>query len=171
MTTSQHQRGLKVIDLNVKTRQHQTRQKTKEKPFDPHLKQMLWKYENPRFDVARPLCEFVGKAEVDAGGVMREFFHLLMERLKNQGVSINLFEGQVRHLVPIHSYNVLSGGLFVQAGKMILHSIINDCHGVPGLSPAVVSYLMSGKRDAAVAHVCVEDIPDPILAENLTMVC
>ena len=114
---------------------------------------MLWKYKNPGFDVTRPLCvEFVG----EAGGVMREFFHLLMERLKMQGVSINLFEGQVGHLVPINNYDVLSGSSFVQAGKMILHSILNDCHdGVPGLSPAVVSYLISGRRDAAVAHVCV----------------
>ena len=54
---------------------------------------------------------------------------------------------------------------------MILHSILNDSHGVPGLSPAVVSYLIRGRRDAAVAHVCVEDIPDPVLAENLTKVC
>lgn len=68
------------------------------------------------------------------------------------------------HLVPINNYDVLSGGLFV-------HAILNDCHGVPGLSPAVVSYLISGRRDAAVAHVCVEDIPDPVLAENLTKVC
>lgn len=136
------------------------------------LKQMLRKYKNPGFDVTRPLCvEFVGEAGVDAGGVTREFFHLLMERLKKQGVSTNLFEGQLGHLVPINNYDVLSGGLFVQAGKMILHSILNDCHGVPGLSPAVVSYLISGKRDAAVAHVCVEDIPDPVLAENLTEVC
>ena len=136
------------------------------------LKQMLRKYKNPGFDVTRPLCvEFVGEAGVDAGGVTREFFHLLMERLKKQGVSINLFEGQVGHLVPINNYDVLSGGLFVQAGKMILHAILNDCHGVPGLSPAVVSYLISGRRDAAVAHVCVEDIPDPVLAEDLTKVC
>lgn len=42
------------------------------------------------------------------------------------------------HLVPINNYDVLSGGLFVQAGKMILHAILNYCHGVPGLSAAVV---------------------------------
>ena len=51
------------------------------------LKQMLRKYKNPGFDVTRPLCvEFVGEAGVHAGGVTREFFHLLMERLKKQGV-------------------------------------------------------------------------------------
>lgn len=51
------------------------------------LKQMLRKYKNPGFDVTPPLCvEFVGEAGVDVGGVKREFFHLLMERLKKQGV-------------------------------------------------------------------------------------
>ena len=79
---------------------------------------MLQKYKNPRLGVTQPLCvEFVGEAGVDAGGVTREFFHLLMERLKNQGVSINLFEGQVGHLVPINNYNVLPGSLFLQAGQ------------------------------------------------------
>ncbi len=136
------------------------------------LKQMLRKYKNPEFDVTRPLSvEFVGEQGVDAGGVTREFFHLLMERLKSQGGSINVFEGQAGHLVPIHNYDVLSGGLFEQAGKMILHAILNDCNGVPGLSPAVVSYLNSGKRDAAIANITIHDIPDPVLKEKLAKVC
>lgn len=59
------------------------------------LKQMLRKYKNPGFDITRPLCvEFVDELGVDAGGVTREFFHLLMERLKSQVGSLNLFEGQ-----------------------------------------------------------------------------
>lgn len=86
------------------------------------------------------------------------------------GGGINLFEGQVGHLVPIHNYDVLSGGLFVLAGKMILHSILNDCNGVPGMSPAVISYLMTGRRDSAVEHVTLEDMPDPDLKEKLNKV-
>ena len=85
------------------------------------------------------------------------------------GGAINLFEGQLGHLVPIHNYDVLSGGLFVLAGKMILHSILNDCNGVPGMSPAIISYLMTGRRDSAVEHVTLEDIPDPDL--KLQEVC
>jgi len=87
------------------------------------------------------------------------------------GGAINLFEGQLGHLVPIHNYDVLSGGLFVLAGKMILHSILNDCNGVPGMSPAIISYLMTGRRDSAVEHVTLEDIPDPDLKEKLQKVC
>ena len=94
-----------------------------------------------------------------------------MERLKTQVGSLNLFEGQVGHLVPIHDYDVLSGGLFVLTGKMVLHSFLNDCNGVSGLSPAVGSFLASGKRDAAVAHITLDDIPDSCVKEKLTQVC
>jgi len=80
----------------------------------------------------------VDELGVDSGGFTREFFHLLMERLKSQVGSLNLFEGQVGHLIPIHDYDVLSGGLFVLAGKMILHSILNDCNGVSGLIPQLL---------------------------------
>ncbi|XP_044179386.1 uncharacterized protein LOC122960892 [Acropora millepora] len=111
------------------------------------LKQMLRKYKNPGFDITKHLSiEFKDEMGLDAGGVTREYFHLLMERLKQgPGGAINLFEGQLGHLVPIHNYDVLSGGLFVLAGKMILHSILNDCNGVPGMSPAIISYLMTGR--------------------------
>ena len=83
------------------------------------------------------------------------------------GGAINPFERQLGHLVPIHKNDVLSGSLFVLVGKMILHSILNDCNGVPDMSPAIISCLMTGRRDSAVEHVTLEDIPDPDLKENL----
>ena len=137
------------------------------------LKQMLRKYKNPSFDITKRLCvEFVDEVGIDAGGVSREFFHLLMERLKQgPGGAINVFEGLAGHLVPIHNYDVLSGGLLILAGKMILHAILNDCNGVPGISRAVVSYISTGSRDSAVEYITLEDIPDPDLKEKLTQVC
>ena len=137
------------------------------------LKQMLRKYKNPSFDITKRLCiEFVDELGIDAGGVSREYFHLLMERLKQgPGGAINVFEGLPGHLVPIHNYDVLSGGLFILVGKMILHAILNDCSGVPGISPAVVSYISTGSRDSAVEYITMEDIPDPDLKEKLTQVC
>ena len=47
------------------------------------LKQMLRKYKNPGFDIIKHLCiAFKDEMGVDAGGVTREYFYLLMERLK-----------------------------------------------------------------------------------------
>lgn len=44
------------------------------------LRQMLRKYKNPGFDITKHLCvEFKDELGVDAGGVSREFFHLLMK--------------------------------------------------------------------------------------------
>lgn len=115
--------------------------------------------------------EFVAEIGIDAGGVSREYFHLLMERLKQgPGGAIKVFEGQPGHLVPIHNY-VLSGGLFILAGKMILHAILNDCSGVLGISPTVVSYVSTGSRNSAVEYITLEDIPDPDLREKLIQVC
>lgn len=134
---------------------------------------MLREYKNPSFDITKRLCvEFVDELGIDAGGVSREYFHLLMERLKQgPGGAINVFEGLPGHLLPIHNYDVLSGGLFILAGKMILQAILNDCSGVPGISPAVVSYISTGSRDSAVEYITLEDIPDPDLKEKLTQVC
>jgi hypothetical protein len=59
------------------------------------LPQMLRKYKNPQFDLRKPLnIEFVNELGVDGGGLTREFFCILMNRLilpvEN---GMNLFEG------------------------------------------------------------------------------
>ena len=46
--------------------------------------------------------------------------------------------------------------------------IVMVCLGFPQL---FVSYQTTGKRDAAVAHITLDDIPDPCLKEKLTYVC
>ena len=72
------------------------------------LMQMLRRYKHPSFDITRLLCvEVKDELGFDAGGVKRELFHLLMERLKSQiGGALNLFEGEVGHLVCIHGYHI-----------------------------------------------------------------
>ena len=135
------------------------------------LEQVLRKYKNPAFDLRKPLnvC-FVGKPGLDAGGVTREFFHLLMKRMQGPGASFNLFEGRIGHLLPTYNYDMFSGGLFILAGKMVLHAILNNCSGMQGLSRAAIAYLSSGSRDAAVQHITLADIPDPVIQENLDKV-
>ncbi len=135
------------------------------------LQQVLRKYKNPAFDITKPLSvTFVNEPGLDGGGVTREFFYLLMGRLQQPCGSIYLFEGRKGNLVPVHNYDILSGGLFILAGKMILHSILNNCLGLPGLSPAVVAYLVSGNRDSAVEKLVLEDLPDPDLQDKLNQV-
>jgi hypothetical protein len=135
------------------------------------LPQVLRKYKNPAFDLTKPLnvC-FADEPGLDAGGVTREYFYLLMRRLQRPAVSLNLFEGLNGHLLPIHNYDILSGGIFVIVGKMMLHSILNNCTGLPGLSPAVAAYLLTGSRDAAVEDITLADVPDPVIQDMLNKV-
>ena len=84
---------------------------------------------------------------------------------KPEGLLI-LFEGLDGHLVPLHNYDVLSSGLLVLVAKIILHAVLN-CTGMPGLSPAVVAYLLTGNCDSCVEHVTLADIPDAVLQDKL----
>lgn len=64
------------------------------------LKQMLRKYKNPAFDITKHLCiEFKDEIGVDAGGLTREYFYLLMERLK-QGPGIHISMTNVDMIKP-----------------------------------------------------------------------
>ena len=54
---------------------------------------------------------------------------------------------------------------------MILHAILNKCAGLPGLSPEIVAYLVSGSRDEAVDKLTPEDFPDPVYQDKLHQVC
>ncbi|XP_028411996.1 uncharacterized protein LOC114534729 [Dendronephthya gigantea] len=132
------------------------------------LTQMIRKYKNPAFDIRKPLnVEFQDQFGVDSGGPTRELFSLLMKRLaKYHSDGLNLFEGLQGHLLPRHDYDLLSGGVFFLLGKMILHSVLNGCCGVAGLSPAVIAYLCTGRRDAAVQYLTLEDFPDPVVKNN-----
>lgn len=138
------------------------------------LPQMIRKYKNPSFDVTKPLnVQFVGADEIgiDAGGITKEYFHFLVESLKQQSPDgITLLEGTVGHLLPKHDYELLSSGMFVIMGKMILHAVLNNCQGISGMSPAIVKYIVTGKRDSSVEDISLEDIPDPCLKEQLKQV-
>ena len=52
----------------------------------------------------------------------------------------------------------------------MLHSTVNNYTGLPGLSPAVVAYLVTGSGDAAVEHITLPDVPDPVIQEQLNKV-
>lgn len=86
-----------------------------------------------------------------------------MKQTSSDGIT--LLEGTLGHLIPKHDYELLSSGLFVTMGKKILHAVLNDCQGVPGISPAIVKYIATGKRDSALEDISLEDIPDFCMRE------
>ena len=137
------------------------------------ITQVLRKYKNPRFNLQSPLniqFQSSGTLElgVDAGGPTRAFFyHLMQELVRGKFNGIKLFEGEAGHLVPSCNYDLVSSCFFVLVGKMVVHSFINECKGLEGISPAVISYIISGSRDTALEHLVLQDIPDPCLRQIL----
>ena len=105
------------------------------------------------------------------GGPTRDFFNMLMNEIVSSCFhGIKLFEGEMGHLVPAVSYDLVSGHFFELIGKMVLDAIINKCKGLKGMSPGIIKYLVSGNRDIVLEDVTLDDIPDPCLCQKLTEV-
>ena len=82
------------------------------------LEQVIRKYKNPTFDITKTLSvAFVGEPGLDGGGLTREYFHLLMQRLHTQCGTFNFGEGRNGNLLPIHNYDILSGVCSCCSGK------------------------------------------------------
>ena len=138
------------------------------------LQQVIRRYKNPQFELGAPLnVQFISSGAheqgIDAGGPTRDFFNMLINEIISSCFhGIKLFEGEMGHLVPAVSYDLVSGHFFELIGKMVLHAIINKCRGLKGISPAIIKYLVSGNRDAVLEDVTLHDIPDPCLRQTLT---
>ena len=107
---------------------------------------------------------FVGEPAVDAGGPLREYFHLLLRELAQNS---SLFCGPCTSRAPKHNISELEKGTFYYIGVIIALSII---HGGPGptfLSSAVADYIVSGFKGVK-AMAC--DIPDPFISDSLQKV-
>ena len=80
---------------------------------------------------------------------------------------MRVFEDETGNLFPINNYELISSHFYKMVGRVILHAIINKCQGIPGISPAVISYLVSGSRGSALEYLSIQDIPDHCLHETL----
>ena len=135
--------------------------------------QVVQKYNNPAFNIGSPLIvqfRSPGTPElgIDVGGPTTEYFFYLMNELVRGNLNgIQLFEGEQGHLVPRFDYDIMSGNVMKMVGRMILHSVLNQCRGLSGLSPAIVDYIITGKQDSVLDNLDVYDLPDPCLRETL----
>ena len=94
----------------------------------------------------------------------------MQDLLRGSFNGIKLFQGEAGHLVPLVDYDLVSSCFFGIVGKMIVHSFLHQCRGLAGLSPAVISYIISGTRETVLEHVVVDDVPDSCLREILNEV-
>ena len=106
------------------------------------VQQTIRKYKNPLFDITKALnISFQGEVGLDAEGLTREFFHLLMNRFQKPTGSLDLFEGTGGHLVPITNYDYLSGGFFCLGWEDDLAFSPKCSPRNARVTPAVVSFL------------------------------
>ena len=127
------------------------------------LKDVIRMYKRPGFNLKSTLeIEFANERGIDAGGLTREFFHLVLTKITSgdSKIGINLFEGATDHFVPIHCSSSLDSGLFHLFGKVLAHSILHGGMGFLGMAPAVATYIATRSIDDAATLVCLEDIPD-----------
>ena len=137
------------------------------------IAQVLRKYKNPSFKLQSPLnVQFLSsnalELGVDAGGPTTAYFYLMQDLMRGSFNGIKLFQGEAGHLVP--SVDLVSSWFFGIVGKMIVHSFLHQCKGLAGLSPAVISYIISDTRDTVLENLVVDDVPDPCLREILNKV-
>ncbi|XP_032435724.1 uncharacterized protein LOC116730529 isoform X4 [Xiphophorus hellerii] len=111
-------------------------------------------------------CRIQGDAAVGRG-VTRHIISSAISKLK-QGFKMNfgnaavtaMFEGETDHLVPTTSAVLAESELFVMAGRLIGHSLINGGPTLSGISLAVVHALTSGSKELATTYLSLEDCPD-----------
>ena len=65
--------------------------------------------------------------------------------------------------------------VYCLVGKLISHAVLSGCHGLPGLSPALIHYITSGLRnlnaiDDSSPPVAVDDVADEGLHRLLNKV-
>ncbi|CAB4027766.1 G2 M phase-specific E3 ubiquitin- ligase [Paramuricea clavata] len=119
---------------------------------------------------AIPDVEFKGEDGTDASGPTREYFHLSMSLLTAGDSSIQLFEGQNDHLMPIHCVESQDSMLFYYTGVMISHSFLHDGYPLVGLSKAAVAYIITGSIYEAIPFLSIEDVPDYEIRQMLEKV-
>lgn len=99
---------------------------------------------------------------IDGGGLTKEFFHLVLTKLRDgdPSIGISLFEGAADHIVPIHCTSSLDSGLFHLFGKILAHSILHAGMSFVGMAPSIAKYIATRSMDEAATLVSIEDISD-----------
>ena len=108
---------------------------------------------------------FVGEEAADAGGPRREFFHLALEAMANDG---QMFHGPSDRRSFVHNMQAVATRRFFYGGMLIALSLANGGPGFPCLAKPVFNYLCYGLGLKVQPEI--EDIPDIEIREKLEKV-
>jgi hypothetical protein len=122
---------------------------------------------------------FVGEPGVDAGGLTREFFHVIFRTLTADEPSVRarqVFHGRrPGHLLPVVDIDLVEWSVYWFVGVVTVQAARAGHLGLPGLCTGVRHFLAGGARISSIGalineYVSVDDVADDELREVLLKV-
>ena len=125
-------------------------------------------FKSTRFDPTKsPRVKFEDEEGIDAGGLRREYFTLLMKAVTNHPA---LLEGQENKRAITYNTSALQSNLYFIAGRMIGCAIMHCDIGVPVFSKSMYYFISHETVDMTEMPHCAEDIPDCSVVELIRKV-
>ena len=100
------------------------------------------------------------KEGIDAEGLTKEFFTLLMNALTSGTGGYIMFEGGSDHLMLVISEEYYQNGYFRFVGQLIGMSVLHSGIGIVGLSRALTTYRVTEDVKPASCNLSTDDVPD-----------
>ena len=95
-----------------------------------------------------------GQPAVDTGGIRRQFFCVVFQKLSSETVGV--FDGLPNRLRPAYKASTLASGILSTIGTMIAHSFLLDGQGFPYMAEYCYYYI-AGCFDLALSSVTIDD--------------
>ncbi|KXJ09123.1 G2/M phase-specific E3 ubiquitin-protein ligase [Exaiptasia diaphana] len=132
------------------------------------LRELFKKFKRSEIDVRKvPDINFIEEDGIDAVGLTKEFFNIVMVALTSGTGGYELFEGSSDHILPVVNEEFYQSGFYKYTGQLIGMSVIHGGIGIVGLSRALSSFLVTDDMNVAACHLTIEDIPDFSIQEIL----
>ena len=112
------------------------------------------------------MVSFEGMIGTDRGALSREFFYLTFEAcISGTYKQSKLMVGDRGRLMATNDDNLMDA--FMCLGMVIAHAVRHGCRGLPGLSPAIIYYLVRGQGMSFIENECPPVSIDDVHDENL----
>ena len=132
------------------------------------LRDLFKKFKRGDLDIKKvPDVTFIGEEGIDAEGLTKEFFTLVMNALTSGTGGYIMFEGGSDHLVPVISEEYYQSGYFRFVGQLIGMSVLHSGIGIVGLSRALTTYMVTEYVELASCNLSIDDVPDYCVQQAL----
>ena len=133
------------------------------------LREFFKKFKRGDLDIKKvPDVTFIGDEGINAEGLTKEFFTLVMNALTG-GTGGHIMFGGSDHLVPVISEECYQSGYFRFVGQLIAMSVLHRGIDIGGLSRALTTYMVTDVVELASCNLSI-DVPDHCVQQALMKV-